>query len=469
MSEGGGKETRRFRVPHVFTIILVLTVLMALASLVIPSGAYDRDEAGRVDKDSFTFDRDLSAEERPEVATPAELPFAILKSPLSGIKDAANIIAFLLIIGGAFKIIDRSGAFVAVIRFTVEKLRGHGYLIIPVSMTVFSIGGAVFGMSEEVIPFVILFVPLVRALGYSRIIGVAIPLIGAGMGFAGAMLNPFTVGVAQGIAGLPPISGWEYRTVIWVVLTTFGITWVSLKARQLRQEPHAPEGHDDSEMSAPWEGLSRTHVLVLFALAAGIAVMVAGIGVYEWYVLEIGAVFLAIGLVAGIVARIPATDIAQGFTEGAKELLPAAMVVGFARGIVLLAGDLRILDPILFGMSSVLEHLPAVVSINAMFVFQSLLNFLVPSGSGQAALTMPIMAPLSELVGLTRQTAVLAFQFGDGFSNLIVPTSAVLMGSLEAGKVSYERWFRFAGPLQVWLFLIGAGFLCLAVMIGYGA
>jgi uncharacterized ion transporter superfamily protein YfcC len=295
-------------------------------------------------------------------------------------------------------------------------------------------------------------------------------LIGAGMGFAGAMLNPFTVGVAQAIAGLPPISGWEVRTAIWVVLTVLGIGYVTWQAARLRGGPEAarPTGDHDGSEDAPPE-LDRRHVLILVNLAAGIAVMIWGIGTYEWYVIEIGAIFFAVGLVSGILARLSATGIAQTFLAGAKDLLSAAIVVGIARGIVLLAEEVSLLDPALYGIASVLEQVHGVVSINLMFLFQSLLNFFVPSGSGQAALTMPIMAPLADLIGLTRQMAVLAFQFGDGFSNLIIPTSAVLMGSLETAKVSYERWFRFAWPLQVLLLISGVLLLSVAFLIGFGA
>jgi uncharacterized ion transporter superfamily protein YfcC len=451
------------RVPHVYTIIFCLTVLVALASLIVPAGSFERGDDGRIVPESFEFDRGAGAPRG------LSLLFAVLKAPLDGIVDAANIIAFLLVIGGAFKIIEASGAFTAAIRWTVDRLGNHRYAVIPASMLLFSIGGAVFGMSEEVIPFVMLFVPLMQALGYPAVVGVAVPLIGAGMGFAGAMLNPFTVGVAQAIAGLPPISGWEVRTAIWIALTAIGIGYVSWHAARLREGVEAPRAAEAQE-GAQAEGphLERRHVLILLVLAAGIGVMIYGIGAYEWYVIEIGAIFFAIGLIAGVLARLSATGIAQTFLAGAKDLLSAAIVVGIARGIVLLAEEVWLLDPALYGISSALEQVHGVVSINLMFLFQSLLNFFVPSGSGQAALTMPIMAPLAELIGLSRQMAVLAFQFGDGFSNLIIPTSAVLMGSLETAKVSYERWFRFAWPLQALLLASGAVILSLAFLLGFG-
>ena len=457
MTNAESAERRMPRVPHVYTIVFTLLVLVAIVGLWIPAGQYARDAAGRVVDGSFAYAPDA---QRPEGLS---LLFAVLKAPLAGMKAAASIMAFIFVIGGAFKVVENSGAFDAAIRKTVQALGNRRILVIPVSMLLFSVGGAVFGMSEEIIPFVVLFVPLMRALGYPPLVGVAIPLVGAGMGFAGAMINPFTVGIAQAISGLPPLSGWGYRTIGWVVLTLFGIGFVTLHASRNRIEPVAP----DCVLADA--RLTKTHMAVLLVLACGIGIMLFGIQRYQWYVTEIGAVFLGMGLCVGVVSRQHPTEISLGLLAGAKDLLSAALVVGFARGIVVLSEQTYILDTILYASSSYLARLPAVVALQGMFAFQSLLNLLVPSGSGQAALTMPILAPLSELCGLNRQLAVLAFQFGDGFTNLITPTSAVLMGSLETGKIPYGTWFRFAWSMQLWLVGIGAALLAIALYTGYGA
>jgi len=295
-------------------------------------------------------------------------------------------------------------------------------------------------------------------------VAVAVPVVGSGVGFAGAMINPFTVQIAQGISGLEPMSGWQFRTVVWVLLTVVGIVFVLWRARTARMEPEAGHAFD---VDTDRVHLTRTHAAVLLTFVAGIFVVMWGINAYHWYVIEIGAVFLGVGIAAGLVARLSGSDIARSFVAGAKDLLSAALVVGLARGIVVLASDTRILDTVLHAMSTALRPLPGALSLNLMFVFQSCLNFFIPSGSGQAALTMPIMAPLADLVGLTRQMAVLAFQFGDGFSNMIIPTGVMLMGSLEAAKVSYERWFRFGWVLQVWLFAFGVLALTIAYTLGY--
>jgi len=453
-------KKKKVRIPHVYTIIFSLVVITALASLVVPGGVYDRNDTGQVVPDSFRFD-----DAEVENGGPAgwSLFFAIFTTPLRGFGAVADIIVFILVVGGAFKVIEKTGAFTTLIRFTVTRLGGRESLLFIASMLLFSAGGAIFGMSEEIIPFILIFVPLARALGYDPLVGVAIPLIGAGVGFAGAMINPFTVGVAQAIAGLQPQSGWRYRTLIWVLLTAIGIAYVLLRARKWRVAAVTPE-EDRLEGEAR---LSVSQLVVLGGLAAGIVLILYGVAKYEWYVIEIGAVFLGVGIFSGLVSRISGSDIARAFIAGARDLVSAAMVVGLARGIVLLAQDARILDTALYGMSSVIGSVPEIVSINLMFMFQSLLNFLVPSGSGQAALTMPIMAPLADLIGLSRQSAVLAYQFGDGFSNMIIPTAPVLMGSLEVGKVPYERWFKFAWPLQLLLIAVGVILLSIAVLTGY--
>jgi len=463
----------RLRVPHVYTIAFALLILAALAAIVVPAGSFARGDDGRVQPGTFRYDAAAAAAGETVPARPEGLGLvlAVLQAPLRGFKDAAAIVAFILVIGGAFKVIERTGAFDAAIVRTVKALEGREYLVIPAAMTIFSVGGSVFGMSEEIIPFIFLFVPLARALGYPRIVGVAIPVIGAGVGFSGAVINPFTVGVAQAIAGLPPLSGWQYRIVIWLFCTATGVAFVVRGAKKLKGTVDLPDETDErAPQPAPETpaALTKTHVAVLLSLAAGIGVILWGVTKYKWYVTEIGAIFLAVGLVAGLVARLGERNICRAFIDGAADLISAALVVGLTRGVVLLATDVRILDTALNATAGALQQLPGVVSINLMFAVQTMIHVLVPSGSGQAALTIPIMAPLAELIGQTRQMAVLVFQFGDGFGNMIIPTSATLMGALAAGKISYERWFRWSWPLQAWLAVFGCVFLTIAYFIGYG-
>jgi uncharacterized ion transporter superfamily protein YfcC len=439
------------RLPHTLALIFGLLCLVALLGLWLPEGSFARDAGGRVIPGSF-----VSHEGAPAGPRGWALILALLTAPVRGLVASAEIVGFLLAVGGAFRVVERSGALEAAIRGAVRRLRGRESLFIPALMLLFSASGAVFGMSEEVIPFVLVLAPVIRGLGYAPIIAVAVPLIGAGMGFAGAMLNPFTVGLAQAIAGLPPMSGWGYRTVVWAGLTALGVLFTIRLARRSRRpsSPAEPLTADDPAPASPVSPRRQAAVLALFI--GSIALVGAGIWLWSWYVVEIAGIFVGLGIAAGLAARMSSHTIGEALTEGAASLLPAVLVVAAARGAVELAGQLRALDPLLAAAAAAMEGSAAYTSLLGMFAFQSGLNVLVPSGSGQAALTMPIMAPLADLLGVSRQLAVLAFQLGDGFTNLITPTSAVLMGSLHAGGVTYGEWLRSTWTLQLWLALAGA-------------
>jgi uncharacterized ion transporter superfamily protein YfcC len=293
-------------------------------------------------------------------------------------------------------------------------------------------------------------------LGYDSITGVAIPFVGAGVGFAGAFLNPFTIGIAQGIADLQIFSGMEYRLIVWTIVSTVAIIYIVRYANKIKRNPKLSLTYAIDEKKREnlhlkefesFNGIDRKHKLVLFTFLAGILVLVFGVLKYEWFIEEICAVFVLTGLAVGFIGRLKINEITDSFIKGAKDLIGTAVVIALARGILIVATDGKIIDSILYGLSSSISGFHPIVSAQAMFVVQSLINVFVPSGSGQAALTMPIMAPLGDLVGVTRQTAVLAFQFGDGFTNLIIPTSAVTMGVLTLAEIPWEKWARWMFPL----------------------
>jgi uncharacterized ion transporter superfamily protein YfcC len=453
----------RSRLPHTLVLVFgVLCVTAALGSLV-PGGTYLRDGSGQVVPGSFHYDTHDAAGLRG-----AALGLALFLAPVRGLIASADIASFVLLVGGTFGILERSGALAAGILQLVSRLRGRTRLLIPTSMIAFAIAGAVFGMSEEVIPFVLVFVPLMRSLGYPPILAVAVPLVGAGVGFAGAMLNPFTVGLAQAIAGLPPMSGWAYRSFVWLVCVVIGVVFVERMGRRLRTtDPHALAGSEAAAEASPTR-LEPRQAAVLIGFAATIVLIGVGVWRWHWYVEEIAAAFLLLGLLAAVISRLDNHSAAEAFIHGAAQLLPAALVIGVARGVVLLATDMHVLDTVLYAAASAMQQLGPALSLAGMFGFQTGFNLLVPSGSGQAALTMPIMAPLADLVGLNRQLAVLAFQLGDGFTNLIAPTSAVLLGSLHAAGVSYGEWARQTWTLQLWLAGAGLALLGLALAIGFG-
>lgn len=460
---------KTFKVPHTYVIIFTILILVAIATYIIPAGEYVREEnaSGRTVVVEGSYHQ---VERSPQGIT------KVLQAPLNGIKDSVSIIGFILIIGGAFAVVTKTGAINAGIIRTTSRLKGREAFIIPIVMILFSLGGAIFGMSEEIIPFVGIFVPLALALGYDTITGIAMCYVAAHIGFAAAFLNPFTVGIAQGIAELPPFSGMGYRIVVWVLTTLFGVVYVMLYANKIKKNPELSITYQQDlirkkELSNEMKGDSNftgKHALVLILFFAAIILLVFGVIRYEWWISEIAAIFVAMGILTGLAGGLTPSEIADSFIDGARDLVGAALIVGLAKGVLILATEGKIIDTMLASIVNVIGSLPSLISAYMMFFIQTIINFFVPSGSGQAALTMPIMAPLGELVGLTRQTSVLAFQFGDGFTNMIIPTSGVLMGALGMAKISWDQWAKWMFKMQILFLIIGCLLLTPAVLIGLG-
>lgn len=473
------------RIPNAYVLIFLLLTVTAILTWIVPPGQFARTEGpdGRTIVVPNSFRWIAPGEVLPEGYTLQPVrqgPWEVLRAPIDGFIATAEIIVFILLIGGAFKVLDATGAVRAGIQRAAALLRGRELLIIPVMMTIFSLGGATIGMSEETILFVLMFVPLALALGYDSITGVSMVFVGAGAGFAAAFLNPFTLGVAQGIAGLRYTSGMPYRLVVWLVITTAAIAVVMRHARRVKRDPtRSPTYELDEErrrsmsLDAAESQLERSSFtgvqkVILLLLVATVVIIGVGAVRFDWYILEIAAVFLGFAIATGLLARLGADGFVDAFLKGAAELTGVALVVALARGVLIVAERGGIIDPTLYAISSGIGALPAVMGAQLMFIVQSALNFLVPSGSGQAALTMPIMAPLADLIGVTRQTAVLAFQFGDGFSNMIIPTSPVLLGVLGAARIPWVIWARWMLPLQLILLVLGLLLLIPPVLTGWG-
>jgi uncharacterized ion transporter superfamily protein YfcC len=443
------------------TLLILLAIMLVFIGLtwVVPSGVFER---------AVVNGREVIVPGTYELvpANPQGLG-AFLQGPIRGFISAAQIIAFVFLVGGAFAILTRTGAVDAglqsIVRFSQQHPR-YKHWILPLVILLFSLAGATFGMSEEVLVFVLITIPLALALGYDSLMGIAISFVGAGLGFAGAFINPFTVGVAQGIAELAPASGMGYRLLVWLVITTIGILYIMRYARRLEQDPTRSLVYEldrakraEQPEQAEQVVFAARHRNVLLALAAALGLLVYGVGNWGWYINEIAALFIGLGLVSAAIGRLSLSEAVEAFKDGAKDMMTAALVIALAKGLIVIAEDGKIIDTLLHAIAQQTEGLPPAVTVEIMFVFQTLLNFFVPSGSGQAALTMPIMAPLSDLLGISRQTAVLAFQFGDGLSNLIIPTSGVTMGVLAIAKVPYPVWVKWFWPLFV--------ILCVACML----
>jgi uncharacterized ion transporter superfamily protein YfcC len=429
--------------PDSLVIVSVILVIFVLLTWIVPAGEFDRmDVDGRMVVVAGTYH---SVEAEPQGF------WAIFRAPLKGIESAADIIGFVLLVGGAFSILTRTGALDAglqqVLRFAEKNTRLKIW-IIPLLMTIFSIGGATFGMAEEVLVFVMITIPLARSMGYDNIVGVAIPFIGAGMGFAGAPFNPFTVGIAQGIAELQIFSGFEYRSIVWLIYTLAGILFVMWYAKKIEKAPKkSPIGNVQAEFEHGTEAedlkLTGRRKIVLLLFFASLAGIMVGAMQFDWYIIELSGLFLLLGVASALIGGLSVSETVKSFTRGAQDLLMAALIIGFSKAILVVASDGKIIDTVLFSMSNAVGDFSPMVAAQSMFIVQGLINFFIPSGSGQAAITMPLMAPLSDLLSVSRQTAVLAYQFGDGLFNLIIPTSGITMGLLTMARIPYNVWIKW--------------------------
>ena len=371
--------------------------------------------------------------------------------------------------------LNETGSITAGIGKLVDILEGREFLIIPIVMTIFSLFGAVFGMCEEAMPFVLIFVPLAISLGYDSIVGVSLTFLAAGVGFAGAFINPFTLQIAQGLSGIKPLSGMGYRILIWLVVTGFTIAWVMVYAARIKKDPGRSPMYDfdekrRKELRKKQDEISKfscRHGACLIILLLGIVFMIVGVVVFQWYIKEIAGLFLAMGLASAIVAGQGMNEIAGSFIKGCKDIVSAALVVGFVGGIIVILEDGGIMDTILYYMAQSVSGMPKIIAADVQYVIQLAFNFFIPSGSTKAALTMPVMAPLADLSGITRQTAVLAYQLGDGFTNMIIPTSGVTVGTLAMAKIPYERWFKWNFPMQICFFIISLVLLIWPVLTGW--
>lgn len=460
--------TKEFKVPHTLVIISFILAIVAVATWVLPAGAYDRivNDAGR----TVVVDGSFSYVEQ----TPQGI-FSLLQAPLEGMMGASEIIAFLFVVSGSIAIITKTRAIDAGMTNAVKSFKGKEMLMIPVITGLFSIGGAVFGMTEEAIPFITMLIPLCLALGYDSIMAMAISYMGCIVGFATAMINPFSVGVAQNIANVQAGSGVGYRTLVWAVTTIAATLFLMWYGRRIKRNPELSPVYEIDQArreqlkESENEHLEFTtrHKLILSLILLCLAGIVVGVLKFDFGISEIAALFLATGIVSGLIGRLSLDDMANSFVSGAKDMIGAAVVVGFARGIVILAENGQIIDTILYQLSNFIGQLPSLVAGYVMFFVQMFINFFISSGSGQAALTMPIMAPLGELVGITPQTSILIFQFGDGFSNAIFPTSAVLMACLGVSGIPWSKWVKWILPLQLIFGALAIIFITVAILMGW--
>ena len=444
---------RKRRAPNTFVILSVLILLCAAATWFVPGGQYVKADDG-----SLTFSR---VDAVPQT-------WQVFSALYEGFKLQAGIIAFILIVGGAFLILNETGAVAFGIRRFIARVGKYDRWVLVSVAVLFSLFGAVFGMSEETVPFVGLVVPLVVSMGYDAIVGLLVVYVAANIGFSSAFLNPFTVGIAQEMAGLPLFSGMGYRIFCWALLTALFLCFLLWYASRVRTNAPkmCPDGTSEplsdtnlAETCPDGSVSARRQRWILLILGATVVALIVGVTVFHWYISEIASLFLAMGILCGAVVGFRPSRIAESFVAGARDIFPAALVVGLASGMVVILQEGRIMDSILHGLESGLGDSGRTGALSMMYGIQTLINLLIPSATAKAALTIPILSPFSDMIGVSRQAMVLAFQFGDGFTNMVTPTSGVLIAALAMARVSYAEWVKFAWKYV--LVLILAGFVLL--------
>ena len=433
---------RKLKVPNTYVIIAVIIALCAVLTWFLPGGQYVKAEDGTLSYEAVD-------------AVPQT--WQVLSAVYHGFVKQAGIIVFILVVGGAFWLLNATGAVEAGIQRFIVRIGKRDILVLVALTVLFSLAGAVFGMSEETIPFVGIVVPLVVSMGYDAFMGMLVVYVASNVGFSSAFLNPFTVGIAQGMADLPLFSGMGYRIFCWAFLTLLMVVFVWFYARRKKGSPSvilsAPSViPSEAKESVP---LNRRQSWILVVLLLTVVALIVGVTCWDWYMPEITGLFLGMGIVCGIIAGFSANKIADELIAGARDILSAALVVGFASGIIVILQDGKVVDSILHGMQEGLDGSSPVASLSAMYGIQALINFIIPSATATAAITIPIMAPFADMVGVSRQAMVLAFQFGDGFTNMVTPTSGVLVAALAMARIPYAKWVKWVWKGVLVLLVLG--------------
>ncbi len=465
-----------FRFPSAFTILFALIILVAALTWIIPAGLYER-----VPSEALGKEIPVSGSYAPTEANPQGVLDVIL-APIAGFYDpdsyAANAIdvsLFVLIIGGFIGVVTATGAIDAGISRAMVRLKGRENWMIPFLMALFALGGTTYGMAEETLAFYVLLIPVLIAAGYDAVVAVAVILLGAGIGVLGSTINAFSTVIASDAAGVTFADGMMLRLIIlgvcWLVTVAFVMRYAAkVKAdpskslvydKKAANEAHFLGGKGNTELS--FTGLHQI-VLILFALT--FAAMIWGVSSQSWWMAQMSGLFLIAAIIIGIIARLGEARLVETFVNGARDLLGVALIIGLARGIVVVMDAGHITDTILHSAETAVAGLPPVAFINVIYWIEVGMSFLVPSTSGLAVLSMPILAPVADFAEVQRSLVVTAFATGSGIVNLITPTSAVVMGGLAIGRVPYERWLRFIWPLLLALTVIIMAALSAAVLIG---
>ena len=478
MAAESSKGIKQFKVPHVYAIIFALMVIFAVLTWIVPSGSYQRQEVnGREVTVAGTYEQSEKTYIDEETGDEVDLRqgvFDVLQAPTRGIQEAIEVVAFILIVGGSFQVITKTGAITSGMGRVVRRFKNKDILIIPIAMVLFALGGTSFGMAEETLPFFAIFMPIMMAMGFDSMTAFMVVFVGARTGYIASTINPFNVLIAQGILGIQGNPQLWLRMIAWVVLTAVAITWVVLYARRVKKNPESSItfeddiakkvefAADESALDAEFTGRQKG---VLAVFIAGMCLIIWGLVTQGWYMNEISAVFLAMGLLAGVIAGFSQDVIAQEFVAGIADFAFSAIVVGLARGILVIASDGMIIDTILNALATGLGGIPAVLFTTLLYAVENLLAILVPSSSGLAALTAPIFGPLTELMGLNPEAALWALSMGSATMSLICPTSAILVAGLGVCKIKLGQWWKTVWKFFLVVSLINIVFVAISGLI----
>ncbi|MBM6638843.1 YfcC family protein [Staphylococcus xylosus] len=455
--------------PHIYVILFVFGVIATIATYIVPSGEFKRIKGpeGRemVDADSFHY----------ITSAPVGIVDFISIIP-RGLIEAGEIVFFTLIIGGMFMVLRRTGIIEIAVDNLARRFIYKSIFIIPVLTTVFAIVATLIGTAELSLVYIPVIIPLIIALGYDSITATAIALCGTVVGFTVGVLNPINTGLAQKLSGIPVFSGISLRIILFIVVLAVTIVFIMRYAKKVQKQPTLSSVYeDDSEKRelyqhitehAPTTATTRQKwgIAVIFAF---FIILVYGVTTQGWFMVEMAGLFIFMAVIVGFVSGLSMQTICEAFNDGFKDVLMGAIIVGLARSIAVVLEDGKIMDTIVHGLGSVIDGTTPTIAVIGMYAVQMLINFIISSGSGQALVTMPIMAPLADMLGITRQTAVLAFQLGDGFTHIFYPTSGYFMAALAIGGVSYTKWIRFFFPLFIIWVVISIITLIIAQLSGW--
>ncbi|UOQ42892.1 TIGR00366 family protein [Halobacillus salinarum] len=462
------KENHTGKVPHIYVILFIMILLASIASYIIPAGSFERvkNESGAEILQPGTF-KFIHSD-----------PIGIMDFMLSipeGLIQSAEIIFGILMIGGMFAVIERTGVIDVGVNRLAHAFSNKGVWIVPTLMVPFALFTTFTGQVELSLVYLPAILPLIIKLGFDKITAAAIVLVSTIAGFAIALTVPANLGTAQEIAELPIYSGIGYRIFIFIIILLLGIVFVWRYAKKVYDDPEksmvygeASEELSINEDSSSPQKATKRQKMVSLTLLIFFAILLFGLLKYAWYFRELTGLYAIIGIVTGLVAGLRPSEIAESFNTGFRKILLGALVVGVARGIAVVMTEGQIMDTIIYGFGQLVSVIPDSLTAVIMMFIQGLLNFLIPSGSGQAMVSMPIMSGLSDISGVTRQTAVLAFLMGDGFSNIFYPTSGYFMATLVIGGIRWEKWIKFIFPLLILWYGVCIVFLVIAQFINYG-